>query len=454
MRSSKVLSEGLRTQCFSRRIRSKTKAKARCQLSGRTGGGPCRSVLSHKKISANAYFSTLTNHAHETVSDYYPHDVPSNSEMPNCASLPQAHVHENDKVDVPAGGDNNDDDFSHTCRDDYITENLPLPPPLPEPKYSFHRRVLPSSLTQLSSPNGKKLFKEALLSGTAEAFFPLSEQFLNQSDPAYCGVTSLIMILNAFGIDPNVRWKGGWRWYGSEDMILEACCINPERVKRAGILMKEYQSLGRCQGLKVEMKRPTPLVSVEVDGSSSGSEKFYTIDDFRDDIKAMVKNPPIFERDGGGGSATTNSNGDRVGGFIVVSFARGSLGQTGDGHYSPIAAYHESSDRCLILDVARFKYGPYWVSVSDLYESTRPVDVMTNKSRGWFLNYPPKSSMGNNIEGYRGAKAIDEVQRPAEVVPLVGSGSKIEPCPVGKIKVHYCSVGKNDPKKVDVSSKM
>ena len=40
---------------------------------------------------------------------------------------------------------------------------------------------------------------------------------------------------------------------------------------------------------------------------------------------------------------------------VVVSYSRKLLGQTGDGHYSPIGGYHRASDHVLILDVARFK---------------------------------------------------------------------------------------------------
>ena len=40
---------------------------------------------------------------------------------------------------------------------------------------------------------------------------------------------------------------------------------------------------------------------------------------------------------------------------VVVSYSRKQLGQTGDGHYSPIGGYHRASDQVLILDVARFK---------------------------------------------------------------------------------------------------
>jgi len=47
------------------------------------------------------------------------------------------------------------------------------------------------------------------------------------------------------------------------------------------------------------------------------------------------------------------------GGFLAIAFSRKGIGQTGDGHYSPIAAYHEPTDQCLVLDVARFKYAPF-----------------------------------------------------------------------------------------------
>ena len=113
----------------------------------------------------------------------------------------------------------------------------------------------------------------------------------------------------------------------------------------------------------------------------------------------------------------------------------------GDGHFSPIAAYHKQSDQCLVMDVARFKYAPYWVSVSDLFEATKPEDETTGKSRGWFLMYPPpppndnKKSSGIQYS-YKGSKTVDERKRPAEVVSLVGDGKVV--CPVEKIRNKYC----------------
>ena len=66
---------------------------------------------------------------------------------------------------------------------------------------------------------------------------------------------------------------------------------------------------------------------------------------------------------------------------VVVSYFRGALGQTGTGHFSPIGGYHPGRDLVLILDVARFKYPPHWVTVSELYKAMTFADSTT----GWQL---------------------------------------------------------------------
>jgi len=62
---------------------------------------------------------------------------------------------------------------------------------------------------------------------------------------------------------------------------------------------------------------------------------------------------------------------------VVVSYFRGALGQTGTGHFSPVGGYHPSRDLVLILDVARFKYPPHWVTVSQLYQAMTHADSTT-----------------------------------------------------------------------------
>ena len=70
--------------------------------------------------------------------------------------------------------------------------------------------------------------------------------------------------------------------------------------------------------------------------------------------------------------------------FIATSFCRASLGQTGGGHFSPIGGYHSPSDSALVLDVARFKYPPYWVTLPRLWDASLVVDEATGRERGWF----------------------------------------------------------------------
>ena len=315
--------------------------------------------------------------------------------------------------EVSNGNDGNDNTTNRNSRfacgnqhhEDEVKE---LPPPLPEPKYSVHKRVLPAELTAFSSPKGKEYLMEALfIDGTAESYWRLTEQFVNQSDPAFCGVTTLLMCLNAMCIDPNIRWRGGWRYFGSEEMLLDRCCLSTERIRRLGITLEDFTQLARCQGLNVQLKRPSPPTDEE-EHSIETNYTQYSLDDFRKDVQTILSDKIHHP-------------------LLVTSFSRQALGQTGDGHFSPIAAYHKGTDQCLIMDVARFKYAPYWASVEDLYRSMQEEDSVTHKPRGWFLLYPPKNHACQHI--------TQEDRRPVEVVPHTGDK---DICPVGTIKVEFC----------------
>ncbi|PIM98834.1 Glutathione gamma-glutamylcysteinyltransferase [Handroanthus impetiginosus] len=73
----------------------------------------------------------------------------------------------------------------------------------------LYRRALPSPpAIDFSSPEGKKIFTEALHDGNMEGFFKLISNFQTQSEPAFCGLASLAMVLNALAIDPCRIWKG------------------------------------------------------------------------------------------------------------------------------------------------------------------------------------------------------------------------------------------------------
>jgi hypothetical protein len=72
----------------------------------------------------------------------------------------------------------------------------------------FYRRVLPQSCISFYSKEGKKIFHEALESGHMECYFKLAAQFRTQDEPAFCGLTTLVIALNALEVDPGEVWKG------------------------------------------------------------------------------------------------------------------------------------------------------------------------------------------------------------------------------------------------------
>ena len=72
--------------------------------------------------------------------------------------------------------------------------------------------------------------------------------------------------------------------------------------------------------------------------------------------------------------------------FVIVNYLRMAIGQEKFGHISPLAAYDADTDRFLILDVARYKYPPVWVSAKELYGAMNTTDADNeNKTRGFVL---------------------------------------------------------------------
>lgn len=90
---------------------------------------------------------------------------------------------------------------------------------------------------------------------------------------------------------------------------------------------------------------------------------------------------------------------------IVVNYHRAAAGQVGGGHFSPIGAYDAASDSFLILDVARYKYPPMWISADRLYEAMNTQDNCGD----W--DYPAAQTKLN--ERLRKAKSDDEEARAA-----------------------------------------
>eukprot|EP01083_Nonionella_stella_P293159 996949_1 len=121
-------------------------------------------------------------------------------------------------------------------------------------KKTFYRRQLPCPpAIPFTSKEGRQLFRESLADGYMEGYFVLAEQFRTQDEPAFCGLSTLTMVLNALSIDPKRVWKGPWRWY-NESML--DCCLSLDEIKKIGIEFDQFACLGRCNSLNMISKRP------------------------------------------------------------------------------------------------------------------------------------------------------------------------------------------------------
>lgn len=249
---------------------------------------------------------------------------------------------------------------------------------------NFYCRVLPTDVcTAFTSPEGQDLFRSAVINeddssdfknGT-KSFFDLMAQFHTQTEPAYCGPSTLVMMLNTMGVDPRKVWLGQkkscWRWY--EEDMLDCCAMDLEVVREVGICLTDFHFLARCQGVTIQ--------------SWYASE--VSVDQFRDAVKLACceRRDDVVSVSTDSSSSSSNSSfeQEQPKTYLVVHYNRGTLHQTGTGHFSPIAAYDERSDSVLILDTARFKYGPHWVKLELLHEAMVCIDPDCNLSRGYSL---------------------------------------------------------------------
>jgi hypothetical protein len=206
---------------------------------------------------------------------------------------------------------------------------------------------LSPNLIGFNSNEGEKLL---LTSRAREDFFPLSMQFVTQHNQAYCGVASIIMVLNSLGINaPETPQYSPFRVFTQENFFNNEktkAVIAPEVVARQGMTLEELGGLIASYGVKVEVRH----------ASNTSLEQFR---------KQAVENLK------------------QEGNFVIVNYLRREIGQERGGHISPLAAYNEQTDRFLIMDVSRYKYPPVWVETADLWKAMNTVDSVSKKTRGF-----------------------------------------------------------------------
>jgi hypothetical protein len=208
---------------------------------------------------------------------------------------------------------------------------------------------LPDNLTDLNSPVGEQYFAE---SGAFATYFSIADNFVTQKTQAYCGVASIVMVLNASGVPaPTTPEYQPYHVFTQDNLLDE----RTEAVLPQALLARQGMTLDQLGGLLALH----PL-AIEVHHAADGG-----LDAFRAAARDYL-------------AAKDH--------FVVVNYLRKAIGQQTGGHISPLAAYDAKEDRFLILDVARYKYPPVWVKAADLFGAMNTTDASNDdKTRGYVL---------------------------------------------------------------------
>jgi hypothetical protein len=212
---------------------------------------------------------------------------------------------------------------------------------------------LPDNLIAFSSDAGETSLVE---SHAREAYFPLASNFLTQKTQSFCGVASIVMVLNALNVPaPSVPEYEPYKTFTQDNLFNE----KTEAILPRDVLAKQGMTLDQIGAILA-----TQPVQAEVRHASDS-----TLDQFRAQASDFLAKP---------------------GHFVIINYLRKAIGQERGGHISPLAAYDGKEDRFLILDVARYKYPPVWVKAADLFAAMNTQDSDNeNRTRGYVLVSAP-----------------------------------------------------------------
>jgi len=207
---------------------------------------------------------------------------------------------------------------------------------------------LSQDLINLNSTEGETLLIE---SNARRDYLPLSIHFETQDNLAYCGVASMVMVLNGLSLPaPPTTNFGNYHIFTQENVLNQ----QTEKILPAAVIARQGMTLAQLG----QLLETYPL-NAEVYHASD-----VTLDEFRQKVVENLQDP---------------NN------FVLVNYLRKTIDQERGGHISPIAAYHPQRDRFLILDVSRYKYPPIWVRAEELWQAMATVDSVSEKTRGFVL---------------------------------------------------------------------
>ena len=209
--------------------------------------------------------------------------------------------------------------------------------------------TLPSKAAEViyfNQPESAELFASAQIK---DDYWSLAHYFVSERYLTYCGIASSVMTLNSLGIEsPVAPLLYPYQIFTEQNIFTEQAL----KIKAVSAIEREGLTLA-------ELSQLLSLYASDVQ-TKYASES--SVEEFREMALVTLKDP--------------NKR-------LIINYLRTAAQQVGGGHISPIAAYDEASDRFLLLDVARYKYPPSWMTASDMFKAMLPTDV--DKSRGYVV---------------------------------------------------------------------
>ena len=211
-------------------------------------------------------------------------------------------------------------------------------------------------------------------------YFLLSTGFDAQINQAYCGVATVATVLNSFRFLIGNKGKtkepvldipvdtiyAPYKYATQKDVFND--CSKKEVISHVGGGFGVDDILSPPFGLS--MDQISKLLSCQLNSKENHSGE-WTIDTYYVDKTESTVTEMIFDMKNA--LADPNSR-------VLVNFHRSQLGQDGGGHWSPLGSYSDIKNAFLILDVAKYKYPPYWAPSERLFDAMATYDSCGHKS--------------------------------------------------------------------------
>lgn len=227
---------------------------------------------------------------------------------------------------------------------------------------------LPSRLTSLLSSKGQRLLAQC---SNCTSYPAIAASFTTQVTQAFCGVASSVTVLNASAVtkpltDPYKPYP-----YFTQCNIFNAKArsrLDLDTVSNEGLTLAQATFLLNAQ----EGVRATCFHAGKVGGSGAGVGA-NSVPDCK-----IAGSAAEFRR-------TAKWTLDRPQHYLLVNFSRATLSDDneGGGHFSPLAAYNGTADDLLLMDVARYKFPPFWVDADLLWQAMATTDTSSGRHRGF-----------------------------------------------------------------------